>query len=460
MRIRYRECYPEFWTDAHALLARALKYGVAQAPTTLYPETVRETTVEREYLTAVLLGVAPTGNLLPTQTHCLHLILHRLNEHYRLADSYAVNLPFFIDPAEDKPPQRWLVCFKPRPGLRFFGFGGAYAQVDAMRSTAHTGVAPPEWVQQSRIDAKCYRSLLDMLMEHWSEHPPQRRKRRDRQVATILVTPGFDQVYRMLLYSKFAKEGRQLTYAEITAHDNATLKAICFDSLNADTPMAAPRQPLTPLEVLNEFERAGDPELIERWSVVDTSEGGLGAVAERHHGWSRAGMLVGLRYHDSIDWRIATVRRLGRTSKGKLGVGLKCLPETAGCVILRLRLTDSERDLDFTHGISSRNDANADSVWTMTGAGGGGYADAILVGGEQPMLIAALGTYAPDRVYEMLVGKCVQNIRFGQLMESGGDFECISFSPAGQVCCAGSDPAENGAHDTNNPHSAEISDQP
>ena len=411
MRVRYRDPHSTFWTDSHALLTRALRNDVAHAPVKLDPAAVHLTTVEREYITGLLLDVAPTGSLLPTQTHCLHLILRHFSEHFRLADGYTAKLPFYIDPAKGKPPQRWLVGLKPRPGVRFFGFGEARPHLDALRKAAQAGAMPPNWVRQSRIDADRYRALLDMLTEHWSENPPQRRKRRDRQVAAILVTHGFGQVHRMLAYSKFAKEGRQLSYAEMTSHDLVTFKALRFGSVDGANPAGAAGLPLTPMEVLHKFELAGDTALIERWSVVDTSEGGLGALAARHHGWSRAGMLVAFRYHDSIDWRIAIVRRVARTPQGKLGVGLEFQSELAGCVRLRFRNSD---------------DAGA---WIEAGSDGDADADAILVSGEQPMLIAASGTFAPDRRCEMLVEKRTQTIRFAQLLERDVDFECISYSP-------------------------------
>jgi hypothetical protein len=412
MRIRYRDPHPAFWADAHGLFTRALHYDVAQAPAKLYPDTTHQTTVERQYVAALLLEAAPTGSLLPTQTYCLTLILRDFNEHFRFAENYDVKTPFFIDPAKGKPPQRWLVGLKPRPGVRFFGCGDAYAQLDVLRKAADASEKRPEWVAQSRIDSERYQALLDMLIEQWSDNPPQRKSRRDRQVAAILVTCGLSQVHRMLACSKFAREGKQVSYAENGASDPAAFKAKQFGSVAAEKTAAIPERPLTPMEVLQQFELAGDRESAERWSVIDTSEGGLGAVAERHGGWLRAGMLVGFRYHDSIDWRVASVRRLGRTQQGKLGVGLKCQTEMVSCARLNLQKT------------------NAKDVWIAAGASADPFADAILVGGEAPLLIAAPGTYAPDRECEMTAGKCTQLIRFGKLIERGLDFECISFAPA------------------------------
>ena len=410
MRIRYRDPHPAFWTDAHALLARAVRYDIAQSPVKLYPGALQQTTVEREYITGLLLEVAPTGNLLPTQTHCLHLILRHFNEHYRLADNYAAEAPFFIDPAKGKPPQRWLVGLTPRPGMRYFGFGDACTRLGTLRTAAQSCVKPPEWVRQSRIDADRYRALLDMLMEHWSQNPPQRRNRRDRQVAAILVTHGLSHVHRMLAYSRFSREGKQVNYAENSAADPAVFKALRFGTVGEDKQPAPPERLSAPMEVLQKFESAGDRESTERWSVIDTSDGGLGVNAERHGGWLRAGMLIGYRYHDSIDWRIATVRRLVRTPQGKLSVGLKCQAEMVSCARLRLQKE------------------SAADVWIAAGIGNEPHADAILVGGEQPMLMVAPGTYAPQRECAMTVEKCTQNIRFGKLIERGVDFECISFS--------------------------------
>lgn len=411
MRIRYRDPHPAFFTDAHTLLTRAERYGIAHSPAKLYTASTQQTTVEREFVGAFLLNVAPTGTLLPTQTYCLHLILQRFGEHYRLSDTYSNKMPFFIDPAKGKLPQRWLVGLKPRPGVRFFGLGDAHAMLDMLCNAAQTGDSAPEWVQQSSIDVDRYRALLETLAEHWSENPPQRRSRRDRQVAAILVTHGLNQVHRMIAYSRFSREGRQISYAENSATDPTIFKAR-FGSVGDENPQQdAPRRVAAPMEVLEQFELKGDRECTERWAVVDTSEGGLGAIAERHTGWLRAGMMIGFRYHDSIDWRVATVRRLGRTPQGKLGVGLQCEGETVTCARLRL------------------HQENAADVWIASGIGGEPHADAILVGGEQPMLMVAPGTYAPERECALTVEKRSQNIRFDKLLERGVDFECISFSP-------------------------------
>jgi hypothetical protein len=413
MRIRYRDPHPAFWTEAHALFTRAQEYGIAQAPAKLYPSMTHQTTVERQYIAALLLEVAPTGSLLPTQTYCLQLILRHFSEHYRFADSYTASAPFFIDPAKGKPPQRWLVGLKPRPGVRFFGFGDAYAQLDMLRQAAHTSAKRPEWAEHSRIDSERYQALLDTLIEQWSENPPQRKSRRDRQVAAVVVTYGLSQVHRMLAFSRFAKEGKQVNYVEHSRFDPAVFREQSFGSVAAakQPQPATPGQALAPMEVLNNFELAGDRDMTERWSVVDASEGGLGVVAELHRGWLRAGMLIGYRYHDSVDWRVASVRRVSRTQQGKLGVGLKCRTEPVRCARLRLQK------------------ANENDVWIASGTSADPFADAIVVDGAQPMLIVASGTYAPDRECVMTVDKRTQTIRLGELIERGVDFECISFSP-------------------------------
>ena len=410
MRIRYRDPHPAFWSDAHALFALVRSYDLAHAPARLYPASIQQTTVEREYITALLLDAAPTGNLLPAQTLCLHLILQHFSEHYRLADSFTPQKPFYIDLAKNKPPQRWLVGLKPRPEMCFFGFPHAVNRLGALREVTQARRVPPKWVQKSRIDADRFLALLDMLLEHWSETPPQRRGRRDRQVAAILATHGFAQVHRMIAYSRFAKEGRQLDYAASSAQDLVTFSVLKSVPVDAPGQPAAPDRPATPMEVLQRFEHAGDSEMIERWSVVDMSEGGLGAVAQRHHGWLRAGMLVGFRYHDCIDWRLAIVRRLSRTAQGQLGVGLECQAETVGCA--RLKLENSPET----------------AVWVAAGSNGDMHADAILVGGERPLLIAAPGTYAADRECAMSIEKRTTRIRFLGLTERGYDYECISFS--------------------------------
>ena len=375
----------------------------------LYADDLQQSTVEREYLTCLMLGIAPTSNLLPTQTYCLYLILRNFNECYRCAGNHDTKLPFVMDTATGLSPQRALGLIKARPGVRFFGFGDARVRLESLRHAAHASNQLPEWVQASRIDIDRYRALLDTLLEHWSDEPPQRRSRRERQVATIIVTHGFGRVYRMLACSKYAKEGKQLNYVEHMRHD-ATVFRGEFGSVGDEEPGTTTEHSSTPLEILRKFELAGDRAMTEQWTLVDASEGGLGAVAEKHGGWLRAGMLIGFRYHDSIEWRIATVRRLARTPQGKLGVGLKFQQETASCGRLRV------------------NNTNPDDIWIAPGKGVDPFVNAILVGGAQPLLIVESGVYAPNRECLMRLGDAKQDIRLEQLIERGVHFECISFS--------------------------------
>lgn len=413
MRIRYRDPHPAFWTDTQTLLAYAARYDIARAPIKLYPDMLHQTTLEREYITGLLFEVAPTGNLLPTQLHGLHLILRKNSEHYVLAENYSAEVPFFFNPATGKPPQRWLIGLKPRPGTHFFGPGAAYSNLVTLRKLARANGRVHDWMQKCRIDTPRYVALLDRLVEHWSQNPPQRRNRRDRQSAAIIVTHGLTQVYRMLAYSKFARKGRQVSYSKSALLDPQFFQETRFgavDAGNQDGQAKAPEQPLTPMEVLRKFELAGDRQLTEQWTVTDSSEGGLGTVAKSHGGWLRAGMLIAFRYEESIDWQVAIVRRVGRTPQGKLSAGLQCLAVTADCARLRLEK------------------AQVDDNWITVGTTRDPFSDAIIIGDEHPALIAAPGTFSPERECVMKTGRSTLNIRFGELLESGVDFDWFSFS--------------------------------
>jgi len=110
-------------------------------------------------------------------------------------------------------------------------------------------------VQASRVDTGRYRALLDVLLGHWSDKPPQRRSRRERKAATIIVTHGLNRVYRMLACGKFAKEGKQLNYVEHMRH-GATVFRGEFGSVVAGNTGTTTEQSLTPLEILKKLELA------------------------------------------------------------------------------------------------------------------------------------------------------------------------------------------------------------
>jgi len=418
LRIRYRDVDPGYWESLNGLAAWGTQFGGSSTLMELYRDSGYQSTMEREYLIALLLEVAPIANLLPTQMAGLEIVLRRLASHYQFSDNYRESTPFSLDPSRPQPPQRWLKGLTPRPGQRFFGIGGAYAQLGGLRKAANASAQVPEWLASTRLDIGGYRGLLDLLVTHWSVEPPQRRHRRDRGEGEILVTHGVAQVRRMIAASEYAKSGGQLSYQENTPYDHKLFGKLRFGSVEeTQGSSSGPRDEhtQTPMEILQKFELEGDRQMTERWTIGDLSESGLGATAQAHGGWARVGMLLGFRRMDSLDWQMAVIRRLSRSAQGRLSIGLQTIHGATWCGRLRFGSGD------------------AGNPWVAVAGTSDIFHDAILLRGEAaPTLLLDPGVFSGPGEAHLSFEKRWRKVHLERTIERGYDYEQIELSFPGE----------------------------
>lgn len=324
LRLRYRETELSYWEQLNSLAAWRTELGDSETVLELYPRGGYHSSVEREYLIALMFEAAPVANMVPNQVAALDTILRQFAEKFQFSDRFRTTTPFVLDTACGQPPRRWLKGFTVRPGQRFFGVGEAYADLTGLLAQARASVEAPAWLAKSHLSIDDYRGLLELLVTHWSVDPPRRRRERERRDGTLLVTHGIDLVRRVISASDFAKSGRQWNY------DEQNLKNQKLDfNLDEEPAVDEDKRELSPMEILQKLE--GDSQMTERWVVADLGGTGIGTIALSHGGWARVGMLVGYRHVDSLDWRIGVIRRVARSAKGKLSVGLQALTGTLRC---------------------------------------------------------------------------------------------------------------------------------
>ncbi|MCC6534441.1 MAG: hypothetical protein IT531_17960 [Burkholderiales bacterium] len=411
LRLRYRDVEPSYWEHAIGLASSSEGAGTGTL-IELYPHGGYQTSVEREFLIALLFEAAPIANLLPAQMAALDLVLRRFATHYQFSESYRESTPFVLDPGRDPIVRRWLKGLRPRPGQRFFGAAGAYAQLGALRKQALASAAVPDWLAPARLDSDAYRSLLHLVIAHWSVEPPQRQHRRDRTEGEVLATHGVGQVRRMIAASEFAKAGGQLSYEENTPYDHKLFGKLRFGSVGDTGEDAGRAQPAaTAMETLQKFELEGDRQMTERWAITDISETGLGAFAQAHGGWARIGMLVGYRRLDSLEWQTAVLRRLSRTAQGRLSIGLQTIPADAACARLRIGSGD------------------AGNTWVAVAGTADIYHDAILLRGEgAPSLLLDQGAFAGPIECMISFEKRWRRARLEGVLERGYDYERVEIT--------------------------------
>jgi len=314
----------EVWWQIAQLGAECRVAARSVALTTLYASDVDQTSLEREYLAILLFQSAPIGNLLPTQHHALDLLLRQHAQHFELRDRFdAEARPFVIESHVDARPTRWLPGRKERPGMRFFGPGFAGTEILRERDRAESARRVPHFVQASGITLPLYRELLERVIQHWSLAPPARRHRRHSSQGQVLVGRDLAHVHRLLTFSEMARSGRSLQRA--SESDYAVESILRSRELPQRASLTAPPTSVSATEALNNlktYEDALGRDATAAWTLVDASNEGIGAEAITRGPRLTVGLLVAYRDPESIEWKLATIRRLNRGDAGRIRVGL------------------------------------------------------------------------------------------------------------------------------------------
>lgn len=412
-RITFQDLSGEWWPATHALVEKARALGVLHIREALYPGERDDTSPWREYRIGLFFELGPLGNLSPRQTLLLDRIVAWAEPHFALAETPGATTPWRLRTDGLRSPERMLDLppaeQAAEPGWRYLGPGRVSMLLFPLKSDITRQRQLPDWLIVPPANDKEVVALLLRLMQHWSQTPPKRRHSRKDAQSTLRVVPGFDLARRMVAAGEYARSGRQLEYA---AESQEALRQAF--SLTPDV-----TETLTPEQVLDQLETAGDRQMMERWELRDISLSGLGTRPAAKRQWHGVGALLGLRTDHSLHWRLAIIRRMTR-SHGRSNVGLALLPGEPRCAqLVGLR--------------------RPDDPWARERGGLRGTVDALIVDDKSGHLLAPLGTFSPGGVsMALVVGGARQTIVLQHLLESGPDYELIAYT-------IGSDEAEPSA---------------
>lgn len=408
LRLRYRSPDIIWWTTVHDLLARAHAYGIGSLKTSLFAELEGETTVWQEYTQGLYLDLAPIGSLPPDQVETLSRVLRWLAPQLMLKsvgaeDSYAIDLTGSNGLVKvklgDAQGSRW----------RFLNPTPVYGQLLRLASQIHTEQALPSWLVQTPSSVADTEAMLRTLILHWSKQPPKRRGKREPSHEDVLVVHGLALARRMVACSDFARSGRSLQYDSDLASARRDRLESHFTTIDGAR-LAEEKQAPDPLEVLRKLELSGDRAMMEKWKLLDVSNGGLGATVPLLRAVHRVGALVAYRFADQIEWCLGIVRRIGSGGDDKTSVGLESLSEgPSSCAQAR-----------------PVNQAGKTS-WQEVEGSGLGYLDAILVSPAGDEVVLPAGAFVADLPVTLRVAGKERVIILDKLVEKGDDFERVRF---------------------------------
>jgi hypothetical protein len=283
--LRYGPVAPRVWEEYGKLFAYAEEKGFAATKVEVYPGSIGESTVQREFLKGLILAISSTDSLLPMKLEVAERLVAQFSEFFVIQRQPGKGCHYFIDISTGKGPARMVSRLQMTPGLRFFGPGSAAQELEKLVTVLQAdGVVPSSVNLGGDFDPEVVLEVLRHLGRYWAPVPPARGEERRRVVSRISVIHHFD---------------------EIVATVSADTQDLAFDN-SAET-----------------------------WTVENESEGGYGALLPQTKGdWLKVGTLLGVKLEHGAAWGVGIVRRLSAYDLRQRYVGIQVFSKGATVVKL------------------------------------------------------------------------------------------------------------------------------
>ena len=277
--LRYGPMEERIWADLGRLYHFAETQGNATAAIEMYPGPHGQTSVQEEFLKAMMLGASSSDGLKLVQQEIAERAVAHFGSMYTLQHQPGPDCNFFFDLSMRKPPARVQKSTAPNGMMRFFGAGNAQAGLAALiRDIRLKDGVPKDVNLGGNFEAQLVLTVLNHLALYWSDAPPSRSSERRKVTTRLTVVHGLGETLNV-----------------IAPPDDTSL----------------------------DFNQA---EGCESWIVENASDGGYGAIIPQVKGdWIRVGALLGLRTDTSNFWGAGIIRRITHDEHRQRRVGIQLL---------------------------------------------------------------------------------------------------------------------------------------
>ena len=325
--LRYGPVEPRFWLELAQVYSIAEQRGFADGVIAIYPGALGESTVKREFLTAMMFSAASPEGLPPLRQEIAERTAAHLASGFRIS-TRPDGCTHCVDLGLPGPPVRLFKGIEPRATLRFFGAGKGLAVLNQLiGKIRETGTVPQDVNLGGGHGKDNVIGTFRHLAQYWSDQPPARGSERRQTAGRITVVPGLRDILKTL------------------------------DPSDDDTLDFSLSQPAV----------SG-----ESWIVEDVSDGGYGAIIPTvKSDWIRVGTLVGVQSEASKYWGLGLIRRIVRDEKEQRHVGIQLLTTTAIPVKISLSqtlsFTDADRETERAILLSTGPDSRGEIGVVMRG---------------------------------------------------------------------------------------------
>ena len=274
--LRYGPIDPTLWGRLSAVYSQAEAGGFALKVCSVYPGPHSDSTVQREFLKALMLSISATDSLLPRKLEIAERIVAQFSDGFVLQREPVQGCHYHVDLQAARAPTRMVAKVTPAPSVRYFGPGQAAERVESLiAGVAERGVVPADVNLGGSYEASMVLEVARHMARYWAAVPPTRREERRRSVARIHVVHNFDDVLGII-----SGESRDLDFQQN----------------------------------------------IETWTVENESESGFGAlIPDAVSDWLRVGTLLGIKLEDGNASGVGIVRRLTNHASQHRYVGIQTL---------------------------------------------------------------------------------------------------------------------------------------
>jgi hypothetical protein len=277
--MRYAPVDPTLWGRLGALYAQSEKGGFSEKLCMMYPGVSTASSVQREYLAVLMLGMSATDSLLPRKLEVAERIVSSFAEYFVLQKQLAKGCHYHVDLAVARPPARLMARVGSVPTVRYFGPGTACEVAEkVIGRITDVGAIPSDLNLGGNYEPSLVVEVLRHLARYWAPVPPSRNEERRRSFARINVVHDFDEILAII-----AGGPKDLTDLSFDQH-------------------------------------------IETWTVENESENGYGAIIPPSKAdWLKVGTLLGIKLEDGNAWGVGIVRRLSNDPTQQRYVGIQTL---------------------------------------------------------------------------------------------------------------------------------------
>ncbi|POZ63719.1 hypothetical protein [Chromobacterium alticapitis] len=328
-----------FWLNVNQLYRLAEQRGLDSRPVFLFGEKSAATTVQDQYLALQMLAQLGNGNFSVKQINFAYQLLGLLSNRMTLSKQSGPEASFAVLLNESRPAAR-VDLVTAGEWARYWNTAELVEMLHNWAIMIEAGRVPTELKRliEPGIDA----ALLRVLTREWAVKPvlfarAERQAVSDRQV---------EVAHRLTMLHKLVRRpdeelGQSPRGGDRDSYeDAANIRIYGFVTSRKRDKSVTPQPAISGLSLSGETVEPAPTQDFPKWALENISQSGLGVSLDvMGNEWVALGGLIGYRDAGADSWNLGIIRRIKRTSRERIYLGIETL--TTRPLAASLRPTDT-----------------------------------------------------------------------------------------------------------------------